>query len=195
MRKHLLLSVLALSLLGCSESENKTSVAVESASTESTQTSDESPKEDEKIGEFTKNSSTMPINGQYAIWDEAENKLSVFLTPTKLDNEEKTKLEEGEPDFFIFSRKDSPDKSQWQWYPYVVAEISFESADINRENTKSVYIKAYGIEKKNHTDNLNLSSSDLGDLEKIDFGEEGLSMKYSGTSSIMDNRFHWDIEN
>lgn len=194
MRQSVLLSVLVLSLFGCSESENQTRVEVESASADSTQTSSEELKQDSRIGEFTKNSTTMPIKDQYAVWDSSENTLSIVLSPAKLTNEEKTKLEDGESDFLVLFEKDSPDKSKWQWYPYVVTEIRFESPEIDQKNIKSVYIKAYGIEKQNHTDNLNLIPSNAGKLEYIRFGEEGLSIKYSGESSIMDDNFQWDVE-
>lgn len=183
----------ALVIVGCS-GPNEPNAKVEKVEREHAPNIGRVPAKTEDYGVFTKNASSMPIKDSYAVWIEKENKLKIYQTPTKITDEDKTSIRKGEMDFFIFSGKQSPDKSKWQWYPFVVTELTFRSSDINAENIKRFYILAFGIEENNHTDNLNSYPNEKERFEHVSFANGVLSIEYTGESAIMENRYTWDIK-
>ena len=190
----MLLGSVVLTLFGCGKVEEPVSKgSVESAEVENPVV-EKVPARNQNFGEFTKNSSTMTVMDTHAIWVEDDKKLKVYLTPSKITDEEKDRLAAGEMEFFVFSNKPSPDERKWQWYPYVVTEIKFESNDIHSDGIKSFYIMAYGIEAQNYTDNLNSFPSEKEKFEQVSFDNGVLSAKYFGQSSIMDSTYRWNIE-
>ena len=115
-------------------------------------------------GSFTKNKSAMPFQDAVAVWNKAENKLVVAVLPSKLTAQEKEKIQSSDSIFSAVWDKTSPDEKKWQWYPFTQFELSFKKdAQPKLENLTSIYVMAYGIEKKNYTDNLNIGY----DFEKL----------------------------
>lgn len=194
MKKIILLNLFALIIFGCSKPKTTANTETVEDSSEPTQFLNKASEQIISYGKFTKNSSTMPIIDTYTKWEESEGKLKIYLTPTKITDEEKSRLDAGDSDFFVFSNKQSPDNDKWQWYPYVVTEISFESNEISEQTIKSFYIMAYGIEEPNYTDNLNSYPSEKEKFEYLHLNEGILSVKYFGQSFIMESTFHWDIK-
>jgi hypothetical protein len=179
--------------VGCSN-PTEPNAKVEKVERERAPNIERAPAKIEDYGVFTKNASSMPIKDSYAVWIEKENKLKIYQTPTKLTDEDKTSIRNGEMAFFIFSGKQSPDKLKWQWYPFVVTELTFRSSDISAENIKSFYILAFGIEENNYTDNLNSYPNEKERFEHVSFKNGVLSIEYAGESAIMESRYTWDIK-
>jgi len=193
MRNFLLLIFSTVILFGCDESEGSSNIPVLNTSAIKETSLQDVVKEKLTFGSFTKNSSEMPIIDTYAVWQETEKKLKIYLTPSKMSEEEKSRLESGESDFFIFATKDSPDKEKWDWYPYVVTEIVFKTPVIDSQMIKYFYIKAYGIEEPNFTDNLNSVPNENGKFEFLKFENGVLTIRFSGQSTILENKYFWDI--
>jgi hypothetical protein len=151
----------------------------------------------EALGMFTKNDSTMPIKSIFSIWNERENKLKIYLTPSPLSKEDKAKLEKGEiDDILVFLKKDTPDSTKWQnWYPYVATELSFKSNEISSENVTHISTVAYGIDRANSTSNISSSYPNEGYMiNRINYDSGVLSIDYSGNKVIGTTNYAWSIK-
>jgi hypothetical protein len=144
-------------------------------------------------GEYRKNDSTMVIRDHVHRWVKDQNKLVVIQTPARLPDQERQELAGGKNDFRVLFDNETPDPKKWSWYPYVVTEITFESSDVRADNIRGFYIKAYGIDQENHTDNLNASPGKDSVFEKVSLNEGKLTLRYAGNDSIMDDQHSWNI--
>ncbi|WP_223668731.1 hypothetical protein [Kangiella shandongensis] len=145
------------------------------------------------LGHFTKNNATLPLKDQVAFWDDASKTLTIIYTPSRLTASEKEKIKSGEPVFFVLSDKSSPNQQQWQWYPYLLTEIKFNSNKIQTNNIKNIFVMAYGVEEQNHTDNINTSPNDAIKVKKVGFVNEQLKLDFEGSDELFDSQYSWDI--
>jgi len=145
------------------------------------------------LGKYKMNKTVMPIKDVFFYFKEKESTLVVIQTPSLLTKEEKQKIASGEDEFFVLARKESPNSKIWDWYPYVVTEIRFKSNEINAANVKNFYIVAFGVEKKNHTSNINSFPNDKNIFKKVKIKNGKLSLKYKGQSDLMDNKHKWSL--
>lgn len=153
--------------------------------------------QNEELGTFTKNDSTMPIRSIFSLWNESENKLKIYMTPSPLSNEDKAKLEKGEiDDILVFLKKDTPDNTKWQnWYPYVATEFSFKSNVINSENVTNISTVAYGIDRANSTANISSSYPNEGYMiNHINYDSGILSIDYSGNKVMGRTSYAWSVK-
>lgn len=187
MKKILFTGFIVLSLLGCSESKKQNPGDGATHSSGQVEIGD-------GFGVFKKNSSSMPVNDIHAVWAEDTKELVIYQTPTKITSDERSRLNKGESEFFVFSDKKSPDESKWQWYPYVVTKLRFGTSEVKSANIESFYIMAYGIEEKNYTDNLNSYPGDKEKFNHVSFNNGKLSIDYFGVSSIMESSFSWNVK-
>jgi hypothetical protein len=153
--------------------------------------------QNEELGLFTKNDSTMPIRSIFALWNKSINKLKVYMTPSPLSNEDKAKLEKGEiDDILVFLKKDTPDSTKWQnWYPYVATEFSFKSNVVSSENVTHISTVAYGIDRANSTSNISSSYPNEGYMiNHINYDSGVLSIDYSGKKVMGRNSYAWSVK-
>ena len=185
--------VVVLVLGGCSEEPEKADGAVspEPAAKPASAVSDAVASGG--YGEYRKNDSAMVIRDHVHRWVKDENKLVVIQTPQRLSNKERGELAGGKNDFMVLFDNETPDPKKWTWYPYVVTEIAFESSEIRADNIQYFYIKAYGIEKENHTDNLNASPGKNAVFKTVSLDDGKLTLEYSGHDSIMEDEHRWNI--
>ena len=151
----------------------------------------------EELGMFTKNDIAMPIRSIFSLWNERENKLKIYMTPSPLSNEDKANLEKGGmDDILIFLKKDTPDNTKWEnWYPYVATEFSFKSNEISSENVTQISTVAYGIDMANSTSNISSSYPSEGYMiHHINYDAGTLSIEYSGDKVIGRNSFAWNVK-
>jgi len=182
--------VLSFSLFGCDSNSNEKTLS--NAKKESNTTVDK-PKS-KNFGSFKKNETSLPINAFFAIWVEDRNVLKIIQTPTSLTEDEKKRLEGGESDFFVLNSKETPNKELWQWYPYIVTELRFKSDEIKSDNLRNFYIKSYGIEEANFTDNINSNPSGDNVFKKINYVNNKLVIEYSGQYKILEDKYSWSIK-
>lgn len=191
LKKYSLLLVLSLSLFGCgseanekNSSGNKQAVSTKASETTMSKIS----------GSYKKNDTTILMNDFVVVWLEDHNKLKIIQTPTTLTEDERKKIKEGKSVFFALATKESPNKETWDWYPYVVTELSFKSKEINSDNLKNIYILAYGIEEANSTDNLNILPNDNNSFKIIEYANDKLIIEYSGNYEIIKDKHSWSIQ-
>jgi len=144
-------------------------------------------------GTYQKNNAKVTIKDYVFHWKKSTKRLTIIQTPSLLTDSERSRLKAGESDFMVLFNKESPDKAIWQWYPYIVTQLTFKSEEINSKNIKRLYLKAYGIEEKNFTDNINASPDKNHIFNKIELNDEKLSIKYSGNTDIMKDNHIWSI--
>lgn len=190
----ILLFVVSISLAGCGDSKSNENIDRSSFNSHKSKVKVlESPKI-KSFGAYKKNEITVPINDFVAVWIEDQNTLKIIQTPSILTEDEKNRLKGGENDFFVLSDKVTPNKEIWEWYPYIVTKLKFKSKEINSGNLSSFYIKAYGIEKANHTDNLNSYPSRVNTFSKLNYGNDQLIIEYSGNDEIVEDKHSWSIK-
>ncbi|MDN5864644.1 MAG: hypothetical protein L0I62_05445 [Gammaproteobacteria bacterium] len=125
----------------------------------------------------------------------SDNKeIAVLLTPTALTNKERAAILENPmfPGMALF-RKSAP--AYPGRYPYVVVEVRL-SGPASADNVKSYYIKAYGVRKVNHTDNINGMPDTNSRFKVIEVQGEHMRMQFSGQTKILGKLRSWtfDIE-
>jgi hypothetical protein len=106
-------------------------------------------------GFIEKNGTRMDVVDSFAVLDKVKGKLTIYLLPSRLSADEKQKVM-GKNAFFVLVDKPSPDSKKWSWYPYAKLELSNKQGKFNSKNDiGGYYLMAYGVKKKNYTDNLN----------------------------------------
>ncbi|MEE9444124.1 MAG: hypothetical protein V3V19_00525 [Cocleimonas sp.] len=144
-------------------------------------------------GSYKKNNAQLPIKDFIYHWNESKKVLTIIQTPSLLSDTERSDLKAGKNEFMVLFKKETPNEERWQWYPYIVTEITFKTNEIKPSTIKSFYIASYGVEKKNHTDNFNSVPSSTNLFNKIGIKDGKLSISYSGESKMMDDSHSWSM--
>ena len=110
LEKRILLIALLGMLSGCSDTEISQTPGRESRTLAMPATVSKLS-ENRIKGEFRKNSTSMPIRDYVATWDEEGGERTIVQTPTRLTDDEKSRLANGENDFFVLVNKESPDEN------------------------------------------------------------------------------------
>ena len=143
-------------------------------------------------GYIEKDGVRMPIKSTLAVLDREKAKLSVYLLPSKLSRSEKADIKKGKTVFFIMMEKQSPNKKKWQWYPYAKLEFTGKKGKlVSRDDLNYYYIMAYGLNKKNHTDNINAHLSSSGKLDNFSLSRDRVRFNFSGKSDY--SKIKWDL--
>ncbi|MGD8742695.1 MAG: hypothetical protein PVH46_04665 [Granulosicoccaceae bacterium] len=106
-------------------------------------------------GYIEKDGVRMPIRDIHALHDKKNGNIKIYLFPSRLGAQEKQALRNKDA-FFVLVDKPSPDTRKWQWYPYAMLRLDSKNGKFaSIDELKGYYLLAYGIQKKNATDNIN----------------------------------------
>jgi hypothetical protein len=184
-----ILASISIVLTGCAKPINNNQLSTET----SNQIDVTSEKVIEYLGEYVKNSTKLPIVDSVHTWFEETNKSRIIQTPSLLTSDEKSRLRSGENPFLVLTNKETPNEKVWQWYPYVLTEITFKSMEINKDNIRWFYIYASGLEEEIDTTNISGYPSSEYIFTKVELIGENLRIRYSGSVMIFEDKHTWDI--
>ena len=148
---------------------------------------------------MTENGVSMKVVDAVAVWNAKEKKLSLYLTPFKLEKKHLAELRKDRAFFVVFKEK-SPDPRKWQWCPYAEVNLRMKRAGGDKTAVEGYHYVIYGLTKKNNTANLNRGSSGAQkEITSLKFtvpsgGNPGnLQMRFSGRGKIFDDSYSWEL--
>lgn len=145
-------------------------------------------------GYIEKDGVRMNVEDSFAVLDKAKGKLTIYFLPGKLSDEGKRNIKEKSA-FFALVDKPSPDPDKWSWYPYAKLELSNRTGKFEtKQDLGHYYLMAYGIKKKNYTDNLNgnLKHDNSVAIESYRFSGQGVSFHFSGKEDYF--KIQWQLD-
>jgi len=155
----------------------------------------------DELGYVKQENITLNLVDSIAVFDESSSKLSIYLLPTKLAEEDKNDIKEMPKfAFAIFADQMSPNEEIWQWYPYITLNIKFdkEKRSYDIDDIKHYSIVIYGIKDKNLSPTYNRSpSEDLQDTFKeynFDIENKKIALNLSGKWNYDGDELEWNFK-
>jgi len=146
-------------------------------------------------GFIEKDGTRMDVVDSFAVLDKAKGKLTIYLLPSRLSASEKRKVM-GKSPFIVLVDKPSPDPKRWSWYPYAKLELSNKQGKFDSQrDLGGYYLMAYGVKKKNSTDNLNgnLKYDESVVLDNYSFNGNRVSFQFKGKQDFFKIRWQLNV--
>jgi len=147
-------------------------------------------------GYIEKDGTRMEVVDSFAVLDRTNGKLTIYLLPGQLSASEKQKVASKNA-FFVLVNKQSPNPNKWSWYPYAKLELSNKQGNFDsQKDLGGYYLMAYGVKKKNSTDNLNGNIQHDKSVVLINYRFNGkrVSFQFSGKEDFFKIKWQLDVE-
>ena len=126
------------------------------------------------------------------VFDKSGSTMHIYMFPSRLSSIDKRKIAKKNSAFSVVWNKPSPDKKKWQWYPYAMLRLTGKNNKVNDiADISGYYLKAYGIEEKNYTDNI--SGYFAAGTKPESFKKRGskVQLKYKGMNKH--SKLKWNL--
>ncbi|MGD8999484.1 MAG: hypothetical protein PVF75_03645 [Granulosicoccaceae bacterium] len=144
------------------------------------------------FGHIEKDGVRMPVRDIHVLHDKKKGNIEIYLFPSRLSAQEKQALKSKDA-FFVVVDKPSPDTRKWQWYPYAMLRLDSKNGKFaSIDELKGYYLMAYGIQKKNATDNINEYGTFRKQLSR--YALRGGRLQFSLTGQAEYFKLSWKLD-
>ena len=143
-------------------------------------------------GYIEKNGIRMPIKDTLVVIDRTASTMHIYMFPSRLSSNDKRLITKNNSAIAVLWNKPSPDKKKWQWYPYAMLKLTGKNNKVNDVGDVSNYfLKAYAIEEKSFTDNVNGYFSAKDKPKSFKKRGSKVELKYSGINKY--TKLKWNL--
>ncbi len=129
----------------------------------------ETVKPADSIGYISHGSRKFYIQTGYVLYDEKGKRISIFVFPFKITDQDRTELKKGHGAWKVKKDKPSPNKSLWpDWIPYASLDLSLKNPaqKFHYKNLRVANFYVNGMGKKTANDNYNVQAKQLQEVVK-----------------------------